>query len=52
MPAVLDRNTGSIISAPEYTAEQMEKLDVALARAFLAEHPDFISNYMEVKNNE
>lgn len=47
MPAVLDRKTGAIISAPEYTTEQLEKLECALLRAFLAAHPDFIGKNLE-----
>ena len=47
MPAALDRKTGAVISAPKYTAEQLEKLECALLRAFLAVHPDFISKNLE-----
>ena len=47
MPAVLDRKAGAVISAPKYTAEQLEKLECALLRAFLAAHPDFISKNLE-----
>lgn len=51
MPAVLDRKTGAVISTPKYTADQMEKLEVLLVKAFLSNNPDFITKNIERGEN-
>lgn len=42
MPIVISRQTGEILSKPEYTQEQYDRAWEQLVKAFAAKHPEVL----------
>ena len=40
MPIVVDRKTGRLISAPEYSQEQIDRALAVVAKAWAQSHPE------------
>lgn len=52
MPIKVDRRTGKIISAPEFTQEQKDKLWGVIVQAWIKKHPEEFRELVQGKKED